>query len=170
MRHFRTPAFAAALLLAGAPMVGAQHQHGYQCGPPPPLTAGTVPLWDGVAGTVHFPISVHGAQWDSVRAYFDQGLALMYGYNFGEAVLSFHKAAVFDPHCAMCFWGVASALGANINEGINAQRWKIRRAAAVLLSRAALPGRRAAAARPPNRPARGRAGVPHRPGAHGGSA
>lgn len=130
MRRFRTPALLAALVLLGATATDAQHMHAaadpgnpYKCGPPPPLTANPVPLWPGVAGTVHFPITTHGARRDSVQAYFDQGLALMYGYNFGEAVLSFRKAAGFDRHCAMCFWGVATALGSNINEPIIAQRW-----------------------------------------------
>lgn len=129
-RFFRTSA-AAALVLLGATATDAQHQHGataggaYQCGPPPRVVADVVPLWQGVAGTVHVPITTHGAHRDSVQAYFDQGVAWMYGYNFGEAVLSFRKAARFDPACTLCWWGVASALGPNINEPIIAQRWKM---------------------------------------------
>lgn len=122
---------AIALLAATAGVSHGQHQHGvsattpYQCGPPPPLVANTVPLWKGVAGTVSFPITTHGPQRDSVQAYFNAGMAWLFGYNFGEAVLSFRKAASFDDHCAMCFWGVATALGSNINEPIIAQRWKM---------------------------------------------
>jgi hypothetical protein len=131
MRHTRTSALAAAFTLLAATAATPQHQHGvsantpYQCGPPPPLTATTVPLWKGVDSTVvpGFALTTHGSQRDSVRAYFNQGLAWMYGYNFGEAVLSFRKAAFFDPQCALCFWGVATALGANINEPTIAQRW-----------------------------------------------
>jgi len=133
MRCALTSTLAAAFTLLGATAATPQHQHGtragtpYQCGPPPPLTASYVPLWPGVAGTVtpEFAITTHGSRQDSVRAYFNQGLAWMYGYNFGEAVLSFRKAAVFDSLCASCFWGVATALGANINEPIIAQRWKM---------------------------------------------
>ncbi|HEV7589196.1 MAG TPA: hypothetical protein VGO40_13860 [Longimicrobium sp.] len=133
MRCALTSTLAAAFTLLGATAATPQHQHGasantpYQCGPPPPLTATTVPLWPGVAGTVTpgFAITTHGSRPDSVRAYFNQGLAWMYGYNFGEAVLSFRKAAFFDPRCALCFWGVATALGANINEPTIAQRWKM---------------------------------------------
>ena len=136
MRFAQVSTLAAAFTLLGATAATPQHQHGmgantpYQCGPPPPLTADTVPLWTGVAGTVQpgFALTVHGSHPDSVRAYFNQGLAWMYGYNFGEAVLSFRKAAFFDPHCALCFWGVATALGANINEPIIAQRWKMAKA------------------------------------------
>jgi tetratricopeptide (TPR) repeat protein len=131
MRCALTSALAAAFTLLAATAATPQHQHGmsantpYQCGPPPPLTATTVPLWTGVDSTVQpgFPLTTHGSQQDSVRAYFNQGLAWMYGYNFGEAVLSFRKAAIFDPQCALCFWGVATALGANINEPTIAQRW-----------------------------------------------
>lgn len=129
MRRFLTFALAAALVLLGASTATAQHHRRtagadtFQCGPPPPLTAAVVPLWQGVAGTVHLPITARGPQRDSVQAYFDQGLAWMYSYNFGEAVLSFRKAARFDPTCAMCFWGVATALGPNINEPIIARRW-----------------------------------------------
>jgi tetratricopeptide (TPR) repeat protein len=133
MRYALTSTLAAAFTLLGASAATPQHQHAvtantpYQCGPPPWLTANVVPLWPGVAGTANpgFVLTTHGSQQDSVRAYFNQGLAWMYSYNFGEAVLSFRKAAFFDPQCAMCFWGVATALGPNINEPIIAQRWKM---------------------------------------------
>jgi tetratricopeptide (TPR) repeat protein len=49
------------------------------------------------------------------QAYFDQGLKLTYGFNHDEATRSFAKAAVLDPSCASCFWGVALTLGPNYN-------------------------------------------------------
>ncbi|MCP5057751.1 MAG: hypothetical protein GY937_13660 [bacterium] len=49
------------------------------------------------------------------QQYFDQGLALTYGFNHEAAVDSFEEAARLDPACAMCFWGTALALGPNIN-------------------------------------------------------
>lgn len=49
------------------------------------------------------------------QAFFDQGLRLTYGFNHAEAVRAFRKAQLLDPECAMCFWGEAFALGANIN-------------------------------------------------------
>jgi tetratricopeptide (TPR) repeat protein len=49
------------------------------------------------------------------QAYFDQGLALTYGFNHDEAARSFAKAALIDPGCAMCFWGAAYTLGPNYN-------------------------------------------------------
>ena len=49
------------------------------------------------------------------RRYFDQGLAFLYGFNHDAALWSFRAAAVEDPNCAMAFWGVAAALGPDIN-------------------------------------------------------
>ncbi len=49
------------------------------------------------------------------QRYFDQGLIFTYGFNHGEAIRSFRAAARHDPQCAMCYWGVANALGPNIN-------------------------------------------------------
>jgi len=49
------------------------------------------------------------------QAFFDQGLALAYGFNHDEAARSFAKAATLDPKCAMCFWGAAYTLGPNYN-------------------------------------------------------
>lgn len=49
------------------------------------------------------------------QAFFDQGLALLYGFNHDEAARSFARAVELDPSCAMCLWGVAYALGPNYN-------------------------------------------------------
>ena len=49
------------------------------------------------------------------QAYFDQGVRLLFGFNHAEAIRSFREAARLDPDCAMCWWGVAFALGPNIN-------------------------------------------------------
>jgi tetratricopeptide (TPR) repeat protein len=49
------------------------------------------------------------------QAFFDQGLALTYGFNHDEAARSFAKAGALDPDCAMCWWGAAYALGPNYN-------------------------------------------------------
>jgi tetratricopeptide (TPR) repeat protein len=46
---------------------------------------------------------------------FDQGVNLLFGFNHAEAIRSFREAARLDPNCAMCWWGVAFALGPNIN-------------------------------------------------------
>lgn len=49
------------------------------------------------------------------QKYFDQGLALLYGFNRYESLRSFRKAAEMDPHAALPLWGVAMALGPYIN-------------------------------------------------------
>ncbi len=49
------------------------------------------------------------------QAFFDQGLALTYGFNHDEAARSFAKAGTLDPSCAMCWWGAAYTLGPNYN-------------------------------------------------------
>jgi tetratricopeptide (TPR) repeat protein len=67
------------------------------------------------------------------QAYFDQGLALTYGFNHDEAARSYARAAELDPKCAMCFWGVALTLGPNYNMPMLPER---SRAAFEALSRA----------------------------------
>jgi hypothetical protein len=49
------------------------------------------------------------------QRYFDQGLALIYGFNHDAAIRAFDHALSLDPTCAMCAWGKAAALGPNIN-------------------------------------------------------
>jgi tetratricopeptide (TPR) repeat protein len=63
-------------------------------------------------GTLHRSVTTRSSE---AQAYFDQGLRLAYGFNHDEATRSFARAAVLDPTCAMCFWGVALTLGPNYN-------------------------------------------------------
>lgn len=63
-------------------------------------------------GTQHHKITTRVAE---TQAYFDQGLRLLVNFNHAEAIRSFREAARLDPDCAMCWWGVAFALGPNIN-------------------------------------------------------
>ena len=69
------------------------------------------PLFKGY-GDHHHPISTSNAR---AQMYFDQGVRLLFGFNHAEAIRSFREAAQLDPNCAMCWWGVAFALGPNIN-------------------------------------------------------
>lgn len=64
-------------------------------------------------GNVHHPVSTKNPE---AQQFFDQGLALIYGFNHDEAALSFRRAAELDPQCAMAWWGVALALGPNYND------------------------------------------------------
>lgn len=77
-----------------------------------------IPLLDGL-GTHHLPIST-GVP--ATQVYFDQGFRLFYAFNFAESVRSFREAARRDPACAMCYWGIALALGPNINAPMNPRR------------------------------------------------
>ncbi len=58
------------------------------------------------------------------QRYFDQGLALSFGFNHDEAVRSFEEAARIDPGCAMAYWGQAYALAPNINLPMDAAAGK----------------------------------------------
>jgi tetratricopeptide (TPR) repeat protein len=69
------------------------------------------PVFKGL-GAHHHPISTHNS---NAQMFFDQGVNLLFGFNHAEAIRSFREAARLDPDCAICWWGVAVALGPNIN-------------------------------------------------------
>jgi pimeloyl-ACP methyl ester carboxylesterase len=69
------------------------------------------PLFAGL-GNHHHPVATKS---DLAQKYFDQGLIFAYAFNHAEAIRSFREAARLDPTCAMAYWGVAFALGPNIN-------------------------------------------------------
>jgi tetratricopeptide (TPR) repeat protein len=83
------------------------------------LTAGVVlgasQLYDNL-GTLHHPISTTS---ELAQRYFDQGLRLVYAFNHEEAIHSFEEAAKQDPSAAMPYWGIALALGPNINAAMS---------------------------------------------------
>ncbi|MFN6530806.1 hypothetical protein [Nostoc sp. ChiSLP03a] len=70
-------------------------------------------------GTIHHPVSTSNPQ---AQKFFDQGLNLIYAFNHDEAARSFQYAAKLDPHLAIAYWGVALALGPNINSAIDPNR------------------------------------------------
>jgi dipeptidyl aminopeptidase/acylaminoacyl peptidase/tetratricopeptide (TPR) repeat protein len=73
--------------------------------------SGDTPLF-ATLGTHHRAVTTRSAL---AQRYFDQGLRLLYAFDQEMARRSFAHAAALDPSCAMCFWGVAAALGPNIN-------------------------------------------------------
>ncbi|PTQ11583.1 hypothetical protein CLG96_09140 [Sphingomonas oleivorans] len=79
--------------------------------PAPAMSDDPVTLLPGL-GNIRFRISTAN---DMAQRYFDQGLALTYGFNHAEAIRSFREAQRLDPRCAMCWWGEALAHGPNIN-------------------------------------------------------
>jgi tetratricopeptide (TPR) repeat protein len=75
---------------------------------------GRAPLYNDL-GKYHYAITTSAPE---TQRYFDQGMTLSYAFNHAEAIRAFRQAAALDPKCAMCYWGVAFALGPNINAPI----------------------------------------------------
>lgn len=93
-----------ALFLAAA-FAFAQHSHHES-------TAGKpAELLEGLGDHRH-PISTKS---EMAQKFFDQGLALTFGFNHDEAARLFARAAELDPHSPMPHWGIALALGPNYN-------------------------------------------------------
>jgi tetratricopeptide (TPR) repeat protein len=67
-------------------------------------------------GSLHHQVSTTKPE---AQRFFDQGLALVFAFNHEEAVRSFKRAAELDPQMAMAWWGVALALGPNINQEVD---------------------------------------------------
>ena len=86
-----------------------EHQHP----PSQPTTSESTatPLYDNL-GTLHHEITTASP---TAQQYFDQGLRLTYAFNHDEAIKSFKEGLKHDSTCAMCYWGIAYALGPNIN-------------------------------------------------------
>lgn len=79
-----------------------------------PITSTTAPaagtrLMDGM-GKVDFPITTSSKE---AQAFFNQGVAQLYGFWFVQAEQSFSQAAKLDPRAAMAYWGIAMAAPAN---------------------------------------------------------
>jgi tetratricopeptide (TPR) repeat protein len=107
----KSPALLFALLLAcGA--AEAQHEHHAA------ENKEEVTLVAGM-GTLRHPVSTRSAE---AQRFFDQGLSFVYAFNHDEAVRSFRRAAELDPNLAMAHWGVAYALGPNINLDVDPER------------------------------------------------
>src|SRR3712207_4048680 len=91
-----------------SPLSAQEHQH------PPGMptsesSSAEVPLYDNL-GTLHRTITTES---ETAQKYFDQGLRLAYAFNHDEAIKSFKQGLKHDSTCAMCYWGIAYALGPN---------------------------------------------------------
>lgn len=71
-----------------------------------------IPLLNGW-GHYRMPVTASN---DSAEIYFEQGINMYYGFHIIEALASFDKATKFDSSFAMGHWGMALALGPNIND------------------------------------------------------
>ena len=74
-------------------------------------SGGRTPLYDNL-GSYHMAVTTRSPV---AQRYFDQGLRLTYGFNHDEAIKSYREGIREDSTCAMCWWGIAYALGPNIN-------------------------------------------------------
>jgi tetratricopeptide (TPR) repeat protein len=72
-------------------------------------------------GSHHHPVSTTNAE---AQKFFDQGFSFVYAFNHEEAIRSFKRAAELDPKMAMAHWGIALALGPNINLDVDPEREK----------------------------------------------
>jgi hypothetical protein len=66
----------------------------------------------GGLGNVHHPIKTSSAE---AQKFFDQGVALTFGFNHEAAIRSFERAQQIDPKAPMAYRGEAWALGTNYN-------------------------------------------------------
>ena len=72
-------------------------------------------------GHLHHPIATASRE---AQQFFDQGLTLVYGFNHDEAIKAFRRAAELDAASPMPHWGIAFALGPNINLDVDPEREK----------------------------------------------
>jgi tetratricopeptide (TPR) repeat protein len=72
-------------------------------------------------GKLHHPIATKSRE---AQQFFNQGLTLVYGFNHDEAIRAFRRAAELDPASPMPRWGIALALGPNINLDVDPEREK----------------------------------------------
>src|SRR4029079_19751145 len=70
-------------------------------------------------GRLHHPIATRSAE---AQQFFDQGLVFIYAFKHDEAIRSFRRAAELDPASPMPHWGIALALGPNINLDVDPER------------------------------------------------
>jgi tetratricopeptide (TPR) repeat protein len=122
LRCGRIPITAAALVLALACSSAPDQQgqsggegHGGQGAKP----GGERTTLLGNLGSFGRPITTSNAE---AQRFFDEGLTLLYGFNHEESFRSFSRAAALDDRAPMPHWGMALALGTNINDPAPADR------------------------------------------------
>lgn len=93
------------ILFASAAIAWSQHDHGASDAAKP------AELLEGLGNHTH-PIATKS---ELAQKFFDQGLALIFGFNHDEAARLFARAGELDPKSPMPHWGIALALGPNYN-------------------------------------------------------
>ncbi len=81
-------------------------------GAAPMQVAVTGATLDPGLGTLRHAVSTRSKM---AQRFFDQGLTLNYGLNHEAAIQSYQRALELDPRLAMAYWGIAHALGPDIN-------------------------------------------------------
>lgn len=71
---------------------------------------------------IHHPVTTPETL---AQLYFDQGLTFIYAFNHDAAYWSFLRASEVDPNMAMAYWGMALALGPNINMESSPERSRV---------------------------------------------
>jgi tetratricopeptide (TPR) repeat protein len=78
----------------------------------------TPPRLEGLSDHGH-PITTRSPE---AQAFFDQGLRLLFAFNYDEATLAFEECTRLDPDTLMCFWGIGFAAGPNYNSPVDPER------------------------------------------------
>ena len=65
---------------------------------------------------LHHPVTTKQV---AAQLYFDQGMSFLYGFNQEASFWSFLKASQQDPQMSMAYWGMAIALGDDINTKVS---------------------------------------------------
>ena len=105
---------AAVLVLLSSATLFAQHNHGNdRTG-----VAQPAPALKRVGAISHHVAT----RFPKAQQYFNQGIAMLYAFNHLESERSFAYAATLDPKLPIAYWGVALALGSNINDPITTDR------------------------------------------------
>jgi tetratricopeptide (TPR) repeat protein len=110
-RNILVVAVVVVLAAAGFWWFGKRHAEA----PLPDLAPVGANLIEGL-GDYSMPVTAKDA---TVQRWFDQGLAMTYGFNHDAAERSYLKAAELDPDCAMCWWGAALVLGPHVNSAMD---------------------------------------------------
>lgn len=76
------------------------------------------PRLEGLSDHGH-PITTRSPE---AQAFFDQGLRLLFAFNYDEATLAFEECTRLDPDTPMCFWGIGFAAGPNYNSPVDPKR------------------------------------------------